>query len=167
VGLIDETSIQNKPNVKRVLTENSRVTCDTSYNPSQRFTCTGFLETNGDLFSLNSPHSKKEDFKVYLENLRLKYEPEIIIVAILDNAKIHKAQIITDYCSQNRIVLVYLPPYSPQLSPIEDLWRLLKKELANRVLKTLQYLYESTEKILKSFGNLKSLCSNWVKVFLV
>lgn len=148
------------------MTENSRVTCDTSYNPSQRFTCTGFLESNGDLFSSNSQYSKKEDFKIYLENLRLKYEPDITIVAVLDNAKIHKAQIIMDYCLQNKIVLVYLPPYSPQLNPIEDLWRLLKKELANRALKTLDYLYESTEKTLKSFGNLESLCSNWVKVFL-
>jgi hypothetical protein len=42
----------------------------------------------------------------------------------------------------------------------------VKKELANRVLKTLEYLYESTEKTLKSFGNLESLCSNWVKVFI-
>ena len=148
------------------MTENSRVTCDTSYNPSQRFTCTGFLESNGDLFSSNSQYSKKEDFKIYLENLRLKYEPDITIVAVLDNAKIHKAQIVMDYCLQNEIILVYLPPYSPQLNPIEDLWRLLKKELANRALKTLDYLYELTEKTLKSFGNLESLCSNWVKVFL-
>ena len=148
------------------MTENSRVTCDTSYNPSQRFTCTGFLESNGDLFSSNSQYSKKEDFKIYLENLRLKYEPDITIVAVLDNAKIHKAQIVMEYCLQNEIILVYLPPYSPQLNPIEDLWRLLKKELANRALKTLDYLYELTEKTLKSFGNLESLCSNWVKVFL-
>ncbi len=77
VGLIDETSIQNKPNVERVLTENSRVTCETSYNPSQRFTCTGFLETNGDLFSSNSPYSKKEDFKLFLENLRLNMNPKL------------------------------------------------------------------------------------------
>jgi transposase len=124
------------------------------------------LESNGDLFSSNPQNSKKEDFKIYLENLRLKYNHEITIVAVLDNAKIHKAQIIMDYCLQNKIVLVYLPLYSPQLNPIEDLWRLLKKELANRALKTLGYLYESTEKILKSFGNLESLCSNLVKVFL-
>jgi transposase len=124
------------------------------------------LESNGDLFSSNSQYSKKEDFKIYLENLRLKYEPDITIVAVLDNAKIHKAQIVMEYCLQNEIILVYLPPYSPQLNPIEDLWRLLKKELANRALKTLDYLYESTEKTLKSFGNLESLCSNWVKVFL-
>lgn len=56
----------------------------------------GFLETNGDLITFNSPKSKKEDFKIFLEKLRLKYESEITIVAISDNAKIHKAQIIKD-----------------------------------------------------------------------
>lgn len=126
----------------------------------------GFLETNGDLITFNSPKSKKEDFKIFLEKLRLKYESEITIVAISDNAKIHKAQIIKEYCSQNKIILVYLPPYSPQLNPIETLWRLLKKKLASRVFKTIQDLDISSENILKSFGNLESLCSNWVTKFL-
>jgi putative transposase len=126
----------------------------------------GFLETNGDLITFNSPKSKKEDFKIFLEKLRIKYESEITIVAISDNAKIHKAQIIKEYCSQNKIILVYLPPYSPQLNPIETLWRLLKKKLASRVFKTIQDLDISSENILKSFGNLESLCSNWVTKFL-
>lgn len=126
----------------------------------------GFLETNGDLITFNSPKSKKEDFKIFLEKLRLKYESEITIVAISDNAKIHKAQIIKEYCSQNKIILVYLPPYSPQLNPIETLWRLLKKKLASKVFKTIQDLDISSENILKSFGNLESLCSNWVTKFL-
>jgi transposase len=126
----------------------------------------GFLETNGDLITFNSPKSKKEDFKIFLEKLRLKYESEITLVAISDNAKIHKAQIIKEYCSQNKIILVYLPPYSPQLNPIETLWRLLKKKLASRVFKTIQDLDISSENILKSFGNLESLCSNWVTKFL-
>ena len=126
----------------------------------------GFLETNGDLITFNSPRSKKEDFKIFLEKLRLKYESEITIVAISDNARIHKAQIIKEYCSQNNILLVYLPPYSPQLNPIETLWRLLKKKLASRVFKTIQDLYTASENILKSFGNLESLCSNWITKFL-
>ncbi len=126
----------------------------------------GFLETNGDLITFNSPKSKKEDFKIFLEKLRLKYESEITIVAISDNARIHKAQIIKEYCSQNKILLVYLPPYSPQLNPIETLWRLLKKKLASRVFKTIQDLYTASENILKSFGNLESLCSNWITKFL-
>ncbi len=126
----------------------------------------GFLETNGDLITFNSPRSKKEDFKIFLEKLRLKYESKITIVAISDNARIHKAQIIKEYCSQNNILLVYLPPYSPQLNPIETLWRLLKKKLASRVFKTIQDLYTASENILKSLGNLESLCSNWITKFL-
>ncbi len=126
----------------------------------------GFLETNGNLITCNSPKSKKEDFKIFLEKIRLKYEPEITIAAISDNARIHKAQIIKEYCSQNKIILVYLPPYSPQLNPIETLWRLLKKKLAGRVFKTIQDLYISSDNILKSFGNLESLCLNWIKKFL-
>ncbi len=88
---------------------------------------------------------------ILLENLRLKYDSENTIVAFSDNAKIHKAQIIKEYSSQNKIISVYLPPYSPQLNPIETLWRLLKKKLAGRVFKTIQDLYVSSENILKSF----------------
>jgi len=72
---------------------------------------------------------KKEDFLDFLKELR-KANQERILIIILDNAKIHKAKIVKEFCQKNKIILVYLPPYSPNLNPIEFMWKDLKKKLS-------------------------------------
>ena len=48
---------------------------------------------------------------------------------ILDNARIHHAKLLQPFLQQNKAVLelVFLPPYSPQLNPIEKVWGWLKR----------------------------------------
>ncbi|MHC1636276.1 MAG: rhodanese-like domain-containing protein [Candidatus Methanospirareceae archaeon] len=40
------------------------------------------------------------------------------------------------------MVLVYLPPYSPDLNPIEQIWRAIKRVLSPLFIKTLEELKE-------------------------
>jgi len=46
---------------------------------------------------------------------------------ILDNAAAHKNHKLTDYLTNTRIRLHYLPPYSPNLNPIERLWKVFRE----------------------------------------
>jgi len=56
---------------------------------------------------------------------------------ILDNAAAHKSRKLIDYLKGTRIRLHYLPPYSPNLNPIERLWKLFRKmTLYNRYFET-------------------------------
>ena len=50
------------------------------------------------------------------------------IIVVLDNASIHKSKKVKEYCKKNNIYLVYLPPYSPDLNPIEKLWKKVKRK---------------------------------------
>jgi len=54
---------------------------------------------------------------------------------ILDNAKIHHAKLLQDFLEENRERLepVFLPPYSPNLNKIEELWGWLKASVINNV----------------------------------
>ena len=54
---------------------------------------------------------------------------------ILDNARIHHAKLLQPYLNslKERLELVYLPPYSPNLNIIEGLWGWLKSEVINNV----------------------------------
>ena len=54
-----------------------------------------------------------------------KKEGEIHI--ILDNAAAHKNNKLNDYLKNSRIRLHYLPPYSPNLNPIERLWKVFRE----------------------------------------
>jgi transposase len=42
---------------------------------------------------------------------------------ILDNFQSHKAKIARQYAEDHGINLIYLPPYSPDLNPIEFIWK--------------------------------------------
>lgn len=80
---------------------------------------------------------EKYDAKVFLGFLKnvLKEYPKGKIVMILDNAKIHHANLLRPFLEENqeRLNLVFLPPYSPNLNKIEELWRWLKDSVINNV----------------------------------
>lgn len=65
--------------------------------------------------------------------------PESIIV--MENALYHHAGIITDYAFLTGIDLLFLPPYSPELNPIERVRKLVKKHAThNRYFQLLSAL---------------------------
>lgn len=67
------------------------------------------------------------------------------VVVIIDNARYHHAKLHLDWRKAQRrdFVLLFLPPYSPQLNPIERVWKLLRRLwLHNRYFPTLAELIE-------------------------
>jgi len=67
------------------------------------------------------------------------------VVVIIDNAKYHHATLHLEWRKAQHpdFVLLFLPPYSPQLNPIERVWKLLRRLwLHNRYFPTLTELVE-------------------------
>ena len=75
-----------------------------------------------------SDTSKAKDFVEFLRCVRRENGDKKIFM-IVDNAK-NKAKISLKEAEELGIVLIYLPPYSPDLNPIEFGWKDMKKELA-------------------------------------
>jgi len=46
----------------------------------------------------------------------------------------HRSQSVKDAALAHRIQLHYLPPYSPNLNPIERLWKLMNEQIRNNVV---------------------------------
>ena len=61
---------------------------------------------------------------------------------ILDNARIHTAKIVEESYEILSVNLVFLPPYYPFLSPIEDVWKDVKRDLYNKNYYSLNELTE-------------------------
>ena len=80
-----------------------------------------------------------ETFKGFLRAM-LRIYPRILL--ILDNAPYHKSETVTEFVKANedRLRLVFLPAYTPQLNPIEQQWNVLKRMLAGRYFASVEDL---------------------------
>lgn len=58
-------------------------------------------------------------------------------ILVLDNLAVHRVQGVAECVKKAGMVLLYLPPYSPDLSPIEPMWSKIKAFLRKLGAKTL------------------------------
>lgn len=65
----------------------------------------------------------------------------------LDNGRFHSAKNLT---IPDNIVLLFQPPYSPDVNPIERVWQFMKDKLCWINLKTLDELREKVDEIVQS-----------------
>jgi transposase len=59
------------------------------------------------------------------------YAPKIHI--ILDQSGYHRSLLVRESALEKNIELHYLPPYSPNLNPIERLWKIMNEKVRNNV----------------------------------
>ncbi len=71
-----------------------------------------------------------ELFEDWFENHLLPALPEGGVI-VMDNASFHRKQQLYCLASQAGHPLIFLPPYSPELNPIEHFWAWLKQTLRN------------------------------------
>ena len=75
-----------------------------------------------------------ETFLVFLQKVVANYTTGKIVM-VLDNARIHHAKLLQPFLNEmkDRLEIVFLPPYSPQLNIVEGLWKWLKSDIINNV----------------------------------
>ena len=83
------------------------------------------------------------DLEITTDFLRqiVKGEPEAQHIVVWDGAGFHPRADCRPI--PKGIKLIVLPPYSPELNPIEKLWDILKDGLCNRVFDTLEDLWDA------------------------
>lgn len=115
-----------------------------------------FSPIDGDQFLLELPNCNSEIFQLFLDQFSLNRPSEFKIV-VLDNGAFHKAKSLK---IPENIVLIFLPPYSPELNPAENMWGVLKRGFTNKIHYELK---EVSEFITMAIGKLtpakiKSIC---------
>jgi transposase len=108
---------------------------------------------------------KAQEFIKFLEMLLKEYPREKLHI-ICDNAKAHHAKIVQKFVTERkeRLELIFLPPYSPRLNPIERFWQFLRQEVThNTFFDTFTAFQRDITEFLQGFSNpnnkIRDLCA--------
>ena len=84
-------------------------------------------------------------------------DPTELKVVLLDNGAFDKGK---NLVVPENIILIFIPPYSPELNPSEKIWWKYKRVLTNRLFKTLDELrnFITTQVLNTSKEDVKSIC---------
>jgi len=110
----------------------------------------GLSRTNC-MFRLHEGSIKKEQHVEFLKELRAHLKQKLLI--IWDGLKAHRSKRVREYLDSTGgdIQMAFLPPYSPDLNPVEFLWAWLKRHaLANFCPNGLDELHTVARSKLKS-----------------
>ena len=128
----------------------------------------GSISSSGDFyFEVREQEGFKQNGLInFLDNSWANFRENLLMV--WDNAPSHRSKTIKEYlakqCQENpRIWLENIPPYSPELNPIEQLWGCLKRRLANQFVKTTKELKKIVTKALEEIKNDKKLIKSFFR----
>jgi putative transposase len=125
----------------------------------------GFYSVNGKSIVEFPASNKAEDFISFLRKVR-DANPEKRIVVILDNFKTHHAKKVREEADKLGIVLVYLPPYSPDLNPIENVWKSVKRVVSEVSPLNVEELKETIANAFRKVTRSISFAKGWIEKFL-
>lgn len=92
---------------------------------------------------INTDYINAQTVLEMLQKIRAKH-PKGPIHIVLDNARYQHCDLVKETAKSLDINLVFLPPYSPNLNPIERLWKYVRKEeLANKYFETPKVFHEA------------------------
>lgn len=90
----------------------------------------------GESFFWQFSHVDTECYQLFLNEFSVS-NPDSLNVIQVDNGLFHKAKKLQ---VPENIILLFQPPYSPELNPIERVWEYLKKDLKWKLFDNLECL---------------------------
>lgn len=118
-------------------------------------------------YALILPECNAGMMQIHLDEISKEIQEGYHAIVMIDRASWHttEALVVPDNMS-----LLPLPPYSPELNPMEQVWQKLKRDqLSNRVFKDYEAIVDACCKAWNAFcdeqGAIKNLCSrSWAQI---
>jgi transposase len=163
VGFVDESSPQTTANTQRLLSFDKPIIYkNTTKLRSNTF---GFYALNGTSVVDFKEHSKKEDVCDFLRSIR-SANPDREIVIVLDNFRSHRAKETISCAIECNVQLAFLPPYSPDLNPIEFIWKSIKRVVSSSFIKDVKHMRDLIREYFMTFSSHLTYAKKWMEVFL-
>lgn len=119
---------------------------------------------DGTMDSLILPDADGVSMSIFLREVSRRHAEEFVIM-VMDSAGWHRSE---DLVIPSNIKIVHLPPYSPQLNPVEHIWdEVREKWFSNKVFRSMNavvdLLVTSLKNLETSADTVKSLCGfRWI-----
>jgi transposase len=169
----DETSISLVPSVGRTWAfPGVRPVVRVSGSRRKNVNVTGAVNRSGHLYFEMLPQGERftsKSFIRFLEKLRGHF-PKRNLSVIVDGASVHRSKVVKEFCAEHKwIRLEYLPPYSPEWNPSEEVWGHLKgccrngsqskdvPSLRRETRSILKRMQKKPKKVKTFFGKLEKL----------
>ncbi len=119
------------------------------------------IRLNGNLvYTTYQGGTTAQRFREYMEK-QLIPSLEKDDLVIMDNMRSHHAKIVTELLDKAGISYVYLPPYSPDLNPIEKMWSKMKATLRKKKIRVASELPAAVKAALGDVNT--NDCKGWFR----
>jgi putative transposase len=131
-----------------------QVMIPTPAQPTRRYGLGAVDWHNGEAIVITRRHKRRREVAELLQELLARHPRGTVYVA-WDNASTHEDEEVEAVLrgAAGRLVLLYLPTYSPWLNPIEMLWRQFRREVTHREL------FESIDAVLEATREFFDRCN--------
>lgn len=143
VWVADETALREFPPLRATWSQPGQPTNVVISGRNGRRTILGALQTgSGELVAVPRARCRTDDVLALIADLSL-VRPEVPKLLVWDNAPPHQPRRVREAAGVANITIAFLPFRSPELMPLEDLWRHLKAVVAaNRAYASLEELVQ-------------------------
>ncbi|MCW6169327.1 MAG: transposase [Thermoplasmatales archaeon] len=148
MGFFDESAPQTTANTARSWSfSKPEIVKDTSKHRTNIF---GFYSFNGNSVVDFQDHSREENIIFFLKMTR-ELKPEKSIMIILYDFRPHHSKAVKESIGSLNMKLIFLPPYSPDLNPIEFICKSIKRVVS---IASMESESDLKDTIKKSFMEL-------------
>jgi len=149
IGVILETRIGLKTiERKKITARGIKPIGKVQWNFKAYYLYGGVAPQTGESFWLEFSHLDGVCFQIFLDQLASEY-PDNLNVVQLDNGRFHHS---SNLKIPDNILLIFQPPYSPELNPIERVWQHIKQELSWEIYENLDAIKEKVRAFIEDFS---------------
>lgn len=163
IGFADESSPQLQANTARLwcLWQGLHKKVNTD---KKRRNCFGYYALRGKSLICPIEKGNEQAMLEVLQAIREANADAETIVVIWDNYSAHLTQSVEAKAVELGIVLVNLPVYSPDLNPIERIWKQVKKAISQQAfIKTVHELEQIVKRTFDECCKKLSFAKSWIE----
>jgi putative transposase len=111
-------------------------------------------------------HPNRSKLRGILLKIKVANQEYKSVIIVIDNFASHRSKLVRDKAKELGLFLVYLPPYSPDLNPIEFIWKSIKRILSTSSIRDECDMRRVISDSWDRFSNSLSYADAWIRKFL-